>query len=98
MISLDPGDLITLTALMVALIALISQSWRLRDLKKEIHEHQIVDAKRSKIDDKAIVYWQQQYEQELRQAEKWHQAYLEECNRANALRDELFDKGDSAQL
>lgn len=98
MIALDPGDLITLLALTITFMALISQTWRLRDLKKEIHEHQIVDAKRSKIDDKAIEYWQQQYEQELRQAEKWHQAYLEECQRANALRGELFNKGDAAQL
>lgn len=98
MIALDPEDLITLLALTITLMALISQTWRLRDLKKEIHEHQIVDAKRSKIDEKAIEYWQQQYERELRQAEKWHQAYLEECQRANALRGELFNKGDAAQL
>lgn len=98
MIAIDPGDLITLLALTITLMALISQSWRLRDLKKEIHEHQIVDAKRSKIDEKAIEYWQTQYERELRQAEKWHQAYLEECQRANALRDELFKNGDAAQL
>ena len=98
MISIEPKDLITLLALAITLMALISQSWRLRDLKKEIHEQQIVNIKLSKIDEKAIEYWQTQYERELKQAEKWHQAYLEECQRANALRGELFNKGDAAQL